>query len=151
MAWSEQYRFGGGAFGLAETPSKAKNTSVEGMIDAGILESDAGKVRLLGPAELPEDWDPEQDKRFTVWTATHHMVRVLEGGESAAAGLMAKLGSNAVSSRELAYRLYHMCERKNYAQDAQDYNALVQSWPEISGLSREVVSASEGMKPYDNR
>ncbi len=96
-------------------------------------------------------YDPEQDKRFMVCTATHHMVRVLKGGKSAAAVLMAKLSSNAVSSRELTYRLYHMCKQKNYAQEARDYDALVQRWPEISGLSRESVSASEGMKPYDNR
>ena len=93
LVWSEQYRFGGGAFGLTETPFKVKNTNVQGLIDVGILESDAGKVRLLGPADLPEDGDPEQDKRFMVWTVTHHMVWVLEGGESAVAELMVKIDS----------------------------------------------------------
>lgn len=123
------------------------------MIDAGMLASDAGKVRLLRPAEMPKDWDPKKDKRFTIWEATHHMIRVLEEGEPAAAGLMARLGSDAVNARELAYRLYHMCEQKNYAQEAQDYNAPVQSWPEISRLSRGVVLTSppEGMRMYDNR
>lgn len=153
LAWFEQYRFGDGSFGLAETLSKAKNTSVQGMIDAGILASDAGKVRLLRPVELPKDWDPKKDKRFTIWEAAHHMIRVLEDGESAAAGLMARLGADAASARELAYRLYHMCEQKRYVQEAQDYNALVQSWPEISRLSRETIlaSTSEGMRAYDNR
>lgn len=65
LGWFEQYRFGDGAFGLAETLSKAKNTGVEGMIDTGILASDAGKV-LLRPAEMPKDWDPKKDKRFTI-------------------------------------------------------------------------------------
>lgn len=153
MRWFEQYRYGDGDFGLAETLSTAKNTSVEGMIDAGILASDAGKVRLLRPTELSKDWDPKQDKRFTIWETTHHMIRALEEGESTAAGLMARLGADAVNARELAYRLYHMCEQKNYAQEAQGYNALVQSWPEISRLSREVVSpsTSEEMRMYDNR
>ena len=80
------------------------------------------------------------------------MTRVLEETESAAADLMTKLGSDVTSARELAYRLYYMCKQKSYAQEAQDYNALVQSRPEISKFSRDniVTPSSEGMKQYDN-
>ncbi len=108
-------------------------------------------TRLL--AELPKDWDPRQDKRFTIWEATHHMTRVLEKGKVMAADLMTKLGSDATSARERAYRLYYMCKQKNYAQESQYYNALVQSRPEISKLSRYniLTPSSEGMKQYDNR
>ena len=153
LAWFEQYRFDAEDFGLAETLSKAKNTSVEGMIDAGILESDAGKVRLLRPGDLPKDWDPQKDKRFTIWESTHHMIQVLDQGESMAADMMVRLGSDVENTRELAYRLYHMCERKGYAQEAQDYNALVQSWPEISRLARGAAPAPtpEGMRMHDDR
>ena len=71
---------------MAETLSTAKNTSVAGMVEAGILESKAGKVRLLRPEELPEDWDPASDRRLPVWEVVHHLVRVLEsGGETGAA------------------------------------------------------------------
>ena len=52
---------------MAETLSTAKNTSVAGMEQAGILESKAGEVRLLRPDELPEDWDPAADRRLPVW------------------------------------------------------------------------------------
>src|SRR5262249_39279140 len=125
-----------------ETLSKAKNTSVSGMVEAGILASSRGKVRLLKPSELPDDWDPSNDVRLTSWEMVHHLVRVLEaGGESAAAELVTKLGSKAEIARELAYRLYTLCERKKRAQEALSYNALVQSWPEITRL------ATEGMKP----
>jgi putative DNA methylase len=125
-------------FGVAETLSKAKNTSVSGLAEAGILESKRGKVRLLRPEELPEDWDPTDDARFTNWETVHHLIRVLEaGGESAVAGLVAKLGTKAETARELAYRLYTVCERKKRAAEALSYNALVQSWPEISRLARE--------------
>ncbi len=81
------------------------------------------------------------------------MMHSLEKSESMTADLMTKLGSDAVNAREPAYRLCHMCEQKNYAQEAHDYNALVQSWTEISKLSREntLTSSSEGMKQYDNR
>ena len=59
------------------------------------------------------------------------------GGETAAAQLVAKLGGAADAARELAYRLYSVCERRNRAAEALAYNALVQSWPEISRLARE--------------
>jgi putative DNA methylase len=137
-AWFEQSGFTEGEYGVAETLSKAKNTSVAGMVQAGILAASRGKVRLLKPNELPADWDPSTDARLTVWEMVHHLIRVLEaGGEGAAAGLAAKLGSKAEVARELAYRLYTVCERKKRAQEALSYNGLVQSWPEIVRLARE--------------
>ena len=94
LAWFEQSGFAEGEYGVAETLSKAKNTSVAGMVEAGILASRGGKVRLLKPDELPADWDPATDPRLTAWEMVHHLIRVLEaGGESAAAALVAKLGS----------------------------------------------------------
>ena len=138
LAWFEQSGFAEGEYGVAETLSKAKNTSVAGMVEAGILASKGGKVRLLRPDELPADWDPETDPRLTAWESVHHLVRALEaGGENAAAELVAKLGSKAEIARELAYRLYTVCERKKRAQEALSYNGLVQSWPEITRLSRD--------------
>ena len=138
LAWFGQFGFGEGEFGVAETLSKAKNTSVEGLVEAGILESRRGKVRLLKPEELPGDWDPVRDGRFTYWEAVHQLVRRLEtGGEMAAADLLAKLGSRGDTARELAYRLYALCERKGWSKEALSYNALVQSWPEIARLSQE--------------
>ncbi|HPD07512.1 MAG TPA: DUF1156 domain-containing protein [Candidatus Bipolaricaulis sp.] len=137
LAWFEQHGFAEGEFGVAETLSKAKNTSVQGMVEAGFLRSKAGKVRLLKPAELPEDWDPAVDTRLTVWETVHQLIRALEaGGEGAAADLVRVLGAKAETARELAYRLYTICERKKRAPEALAYNALVQSWPEILRLAR---------------
>ena len=136
LAWFEQHGFGDGDFGVAETLSKAKNTSVAGMVEAGIVRSRGGSVRLLRPRELPADWDPEVDARRTVWETVHHLVRVLEiGGEEAAAVLVRKLGDRGEAARELCYRLYTLCERKKRAPEALAYNGLVQSWPEISRLA----------------
>jgi len=138
VAWFEQLGFNEGPFGDAETLSKAKNTSVETLAEAGLLASRAGKVRLFRPAELPAEWRPRRDARLTVWEMTHHLIRVLEkGGESGAAALVAELGSQAEAARELAYRLYTICKRKKRAQEALAYNALVQSWPEITRLAAE--------------
>ncbi len=142
LAWFEQFGFNDGPFGVAETLSKAKVTSVAGMVEAGILLSKCGKVRLLRPDELPTDWDPATDKRLTAWEGVHHLVRVLaSGGEGAAAELAQKLGPEAEIARELAYRLYTVCERRKRAPEALAYNSLVQSWPEITRLAREGTQA----------
>ncbi|MCY4117632.1 MAG: DUF1156 domain-containing protein [Caldilineaceae bacterium] len=138
VAWFEQTGFIEGEFGVAETLSKAKNTSVDGMIEAGILKAGGGKVRLLRAEELPADWDPQTDRRRTVWEVVHHLVRVHgQKGEAGAAQLLAKMPADAERARELAYRLYRICEQKNRSQAALGYNALVQSWPEIARLARE--------------
>jgi len=148
LTWFEQSGFAEGEYGVAEQLSKSKNTSVAGMVEAGILESKRGKVRLLRPEELPGDWDPATDPRLTAWEIVHQLIRVLaSGGEGAAAGLVAKLGAKAEVARELAYRLYTLCERKKRAAEALAYNGLVQSWPEIIRLAREggIPRAEQGV------
>ena len=96
-------------------------------------------MRLLSPGELPTDWDAATDSRLSVWETVHHLVRLLEAdGESAAGALVAQLGTKTEVARELAYRLYTLCERKKWATEALSYNGLVQSWPEITRLAREV-------------
>ena len=138
LSWYEQQGFTAGEYGAAETLSTARNTSVAGMEQAGILESKAGQVRLLRPEELPEDWDPAADRRIPVWEVVHHLVRVLEtGGETGSARLVRQLGAIAETARELAYRLYAVAERRNRAAEAFSYNALVRSWPEIARLARQ--------------
>ena len=144
LAWFEQSGFTEGDYGVAETLSTAKNTSVAGMVEAGVLRSGAGKVRLLRPQELPEDWVPDNDTRLIAWEAVHHLVRVHDQeGEDAAASLMSKLGPNAEAARELAYRLYRICDQKNRSQEALGYNALVQSWPEVARLAQQVVRPTQ--------
>jgi len=137
LAWFQQHGFGEGEYGVAEVLSKAKVTSVAGLVEAGIVASKAGKVRLLEPDELPDTWDPTTDSRLTAWETVHHLIRVLTaGGEMAAAELVQKLGAKAETARELCYRLYTLCERSRRATEALAYNALVQSWPEIARLSQ---------------
>jgi putative DNA methylase len=143
LTWFEQSGFAEGEYGVAEQLSKSKNTSVGGMVEAGILTSKSGKVRLLEPAELPKNWDPADDQRLTVWETVHQLVRSLEQGESVAAELVSKLGSKAETARELAYLLYTICERKKRTPEALSYNALVQSWPEILRLAREQGAPQE--------
>jgi putative DNA methylase len=137
LAWFDQNGFNEGAYGVAETLCTAKNTSVQGMKDAGILIAKGGKVRLKRQEELDADWDPATDERLTVWEATHHLIRSLDSGEQGAAALLRKLGAVAEVARDLSYRLYTVCERRKWAQDAIGYNALVLSWPDLKRLADE--------------
>ncbi len=146
LSWFEQYGMNEGPFGDAETLSKAKNTSVEGMVQAGILRAGAGKVRLLGREELDPNWDPTTDRRLTVWEVTQHLIRVLDKrGEEEAAMLQSRLGGYAESARELAYRLYSICERRGWTQEAVAYNGLVNIWPRLRDL------AAKAERPQDKK
>ncbi|GAB4287833.1 MAG: hypothetical protein Kow0067_13220 [Coriobacteriia bacterium] len=137
IAWFEQNGYETGAYGVAEVLAKAKAISVEALAADGFVEAAAGKVRLLRREELSADWDPATDKHLTVWEITQHLVRALEQrGEAAAAELLHAVGpSLGETARDLAYRLYALCERKGWAKDAMPYNALVVAWPELVRLA----------------
>jgi putative DNA methylase len=97
-------------------------------------------VRLLRRDELDPDWDPTTGRRPTVWEVAHHLVhRIHEEGEQAAAALLAAVGGHGDSAKELAYRLYLICERKGWATEALDYNSLVTSWPELTKLAATTI------------
>jgi len=144
LAWFEECGFEAKDFGRAETLSKAKNTSVHGMVEAGIVEARGGKVRLLRRDELDPDWDPASDRRITVWEMTQHLIRRLDEGEAAAAALAHHLGANAEVARDLAYRLYLICERKKWSEEGRAYNGLVVSWPHIQELAAASTGAPAG-------
>src|SRR5581483_2862775 len=136
VAWFEQYGMGEGKFGDAEILSKAKDTAVDAMVRDGFLRAKAGKVALVPREELPADGDPATDRRLTVWEVTQHLIRALqEGGDSAAAELLRRVGGLGEIARDLAYGLYTICERKGWAQEALAYNAIVVAWPEIARLA----------------
>lgn len=149
LRWFEQYGMQEGPFGDAETLAKAMAVSVNGVAEAGILEAEAGKVRLLKRDELPDDWDPITDSRLVAWEIIQYLIRTLEqDGEMATAELLKKVGSMADNARELAYRLYATCERKKWAQEALAYNSLVIAWPEISKLARQTRPETETQQSF---
>ena len=148
LAWFEQFGFDEGEYGVAEQLSKSKNTAINGLVEAGILKSSRGKVRLLKPSEFEADWDPSKDNRTPAWEVVHQLVKVLEGeGEKAAAELLKALKDKADTSRELAYRLYSLCERKKWTEEARSYNGLVVAWPELLTLANTVTIS--GSKQQD--
>lgn len=144
LTWFDQNGFEDGDYGIAELLSKSKNVAVEGLVEAGIVASKAGKVRLLKPLELAEDWDPSLDKRISIWEVVHHLIKRLEKyGETGAAELFSELNQHAELARDLCYRLYSICERKKRTTEAISYNSLVQSWPEIARLASTSSSVTK--------
>lgn len=136
LAWFEQQGMDAGPYGMAETLCTAKNTAVASMVNAHIIQAQGGKVRLLKRSELPEDWNPLADSDLSVWKSTNYLVRAhQEHGDNAVADILKKIGSWGDAARNLAYRLYTICEHKGWAEEALPYNALVVSWPEIQRLA----------------
>lgn len=138
LHWFEQQGWATGKFGDADVLARAKGTSVSGLQATGVVDSGKGDLRLLRWAELPRDWSPETDTRLPVWEALHHLIRALnQDGESAAGALLARMPARAEPIRSLAYRLYTLCERKGWADDARAYNELVTAWSAIEQAAGE--------------
>ena len=142
LAWFDQQGWATAKFGDADVLARAKGTSVGGLVESGVVASSAGSLRLLRWAELAKDWAPEQDAKSKggtpVWESLHQLIRALnQDGESAAGGLLARMPERAEPMRALAYRLYTLCERESWAEDARAYNELVTAWTSIEQASSE--------------
>jgi putative DNA methylase len=138
LGWFDEQGWAPGEFGRADVLARAKGTFVNHVRDAGVVEASGGKVRLLKHAEYPSAWAPEKDNNTPVWEALHQMIRALrEEGETIAGGLLAGMPQRADPIRNLAYRLYTLCERKGWADDARAYNELITSWTGIEAASHE--------------
>ncbi|RKU13082.1 hypothetical protein C6503_16160 [Candidatus Poribacteria bacterium] len=133
VSWFEQYGMRESSFGDADVLARARDTSVDGIVESGILHARAGRVRLLSREEYPDEWDPTSDRRINTWECTQYLIRALDrGGEAEAARLANQLSSEQVeNARALAYRLFVTCERKGWAQEAIAYNTLITSWTHI--------------------
>jgi len=141
LGWFEENSWGEGKFGEADVLARARGTTVDGVREAGVIESGSGRVRLMKWSEYPRDWSPEADSRTPVWEALHHLIRAhqCDGGEIAAASLLARMPGRAAAIRQLAYRLYTLCERKGRAEDARPYNELITSWGAVEAQTPAVI------------
>ena len=145
LHWFEQYGWETGKFGEADTLSRAKGTSVDGAKQAGVLLAAGGNVRLRRWVEYPSDWDPKADQRLPIWEFLHQLIRVFNtDGETGAAAVFAAVQSKAEAARQLAYRLYTLCERKNWAEDARAYNEVVTSWSGIESAASKEPALQQG-------
>jgi putative DNA methylase len=129
--WFQQRGFESGPFGEADVLARAKGTAVQGVQDTGVLSATKGKVRLLRVKEYPPKWAPQSDHRTPVWEACHQMCQTLSESEHEAGLLLARMPEKQDAIRQLAYRLYTICERQKWAEEARLYNELITSWPAI--------------------
>ena len=150
VAWFEEFGLNEGSAGVAETLSKAKNTSIGGLVSAGILEQRGNKCRLLNRGELDESWTPGGDDRITVWEVVQHLIRTLNTeGEAAAGALLSSVGGLGEPARELAYRLYATCEKKRWSEEALAYNGLVVAWPELVKSAGRLQTAGANARLFE--
>ncbi|KAA6184209.1 DUF1156 domain-containing protein [Thiohalocapsa marina] len=145
LHWFQQYGWKEGKFGEADTLARAKGTSVEGVKQSGVLSAAGGIVRLLKWPEYAADWSPEKDLRLPVWELLHQVIRLFKAdGERAAGLIIAAVPGKAEATRQLAYRLYTLCERAGWAEDARAYNEIITSWSAIEAAAAKAPAPVQG-------
>jgi len=146
VRWWEVHGWQAASFGEADKAARPLGISVDDVVRAQVIASQANKAQLLGIGELDRRWRPSTDAAPTAWEAVHHLVdRLVDGGgELEAARLMAELGALQDPAMALAYRLHDIAARKGRTADQERYNALISSWSELVRLSGDgKVSAEE--------
>jgi putative DNA methylase len=150
VQWFAEDGFQWGDSGKANLLANAQATSMNGLVAGGILEVKGSKVRLIAPETLPANWAPDTDQRLTVWEMTHHLLRVYyheRRGDTVTAALLRKLGTKAEVARDLAYKLFTVCENRKWSREAQAYNALVMGWSELTRLARSLTTPAAPAVP----
>ncbi len=143
IAWYRQHGYATGKFGVADDLARARNTAVETLVRDGILTSAAGKVTLLAPAALPEDYDVLGDDRVGIWEALHHLIAILNRDGLQAAGVFLARAQERPDGaidfelvKELAFLLFSIAEKNGWTQDALAFNTVATAWPEIVQAAR---------------
>ena len=150
LTWFEQHGHHEADYGIADNLARARGVSVEGIKQAGIVESAAGHVRILKRAELDPEWSPAADRHLTIWECCQHLIRVLDSdGELEAAQLLKAMGSDkAERVRDLAYTLYDLCANKRQeAREATAYNGLIAIWTDLTALAATAPTS----RPMDHQ
>ena len=135
ITWFEQNGMMAGDYGDANNIATARGVSVDSVKHAEIVDSAAGRVRILGRDEISPEWDPTADPHLTVWECCQHLIRTLEqDGEGATALLLKKMGpANGDAAKDLAYCLYDISANKRRdAAEAAAYNGLIAVWTELT-------------------
>jgi putative DNA methylase len=134
ITWFEQMGMTDGPYGTADTLARARGVAVGGVREAGIIEAGGSRVRLKRRDEL------DGSTGGTMWGSTQYLIdRLMHGSEEEAAQVLARLGNRAEAAKDLAHRLYRICENKRWAEEAYAYNALGASWPRMIELARSLT------------
>ncbi|WFR83892.1 DUF1156 domain-containing protein [Arthrobacter sp. Y-9] len=145
VTWFETHGFDVAAYGEAETLASAKNSSVAGLAQSGVISSGAGKVKLLSQEELPGGYDPRADDRISLWEVVLHMARALENEGLDAAGRILdgadERGLDMTAANELAYLLYSIAEKRGLTKAGIAFNTLGSSWADVKAAAAALDKA----------
>ena len=150
LTWFDTHGFTEGPYGEAETLASARNASIDALKRSGVLTSGGGRVGLIAPADLPDDYDPRTDDRISHWEVVLHLARALdrrgidEAGRLLSAAAERGLGADILQS--LAYRLYSLAEKHGWTEAGLLFNALGGSWPEIAAAARTAASTGSDIQ-----
>ncbi|NCP12882.1 MAG: DUF1156 domain-containing protein [Sphingomonadales bacterium] len=153
ISWFEQNGMGKADYGLADNLARARGISVDSVKHAGIVESAAGKVRLLKRGELHPEWEPSEDDHLTVWECLQHLLRLHEkdGLSWETVRMMRMIGSGAEAAKDLAYCLYDIAANKRQdAMEAKPYNAIIADWTEMTREAAKIHDTRrDGQAKFD--
>ena len=144
----ELYKLCGLRYAPADDVNKiatAKNAAVDSLRKRGLIESDGGRVRLVGREELGG-----RDESL-LWVLTQELVHAMEsGGVEACAEIVHRVGSEYASdAKELAYYLYTVAENNRWAREGLLYNNLVSEWASIIESANKITLPTEISINYD--
>jgi putative DNA methylase len=138
-----------GSFGFDPRPSgdlinmaNAKNIPLNALFASGVFTDLRGRAALTTRADLPDGWSPSADKTPTVWECAQHVARTLraeDGGDEAAARLIADMGDMARDLPMLAGRLFQIATDKGWAQEALVWNELATEWPRLEAMAGDLA------------
>ncbi|WP_227004825.1 hypothetical protein [Acetobacter senegalensis] len=141
LAWYASHGFDTRPSGELITLANAKNISLSSLFQSEVFLDRRGKAQLTPRENLPAGWSPQTDGTLTVWECVQHVARTLEakqGGQEAAARLVAGMGEKTEAARALAYRLFQIATDKGWSAEALVYNALADEWPTLERLASEI-------------
>ena len=153
ITWFEQNGMNAGDYGAADNLARARGISVDSVKHAGIVESAAGKVRLLSREELNAEWEPAEDNHLTIWECLQHITRLHErdGLSWETIRMMRMVGDKAEAAKDLAYCLYDISANKRKdAKEATAYNAIIADWTELTREAAKIHDTRrDGQAAFD--
>ncbi len=137
--WFEQFGFGEGPFDSLELPARSANVIVDELSKLELIEARGGRARARAADELLAAYARDSQRPLSTWAATLVLAAALgEEGEAEAARWYRRLDAATIEGvRELCYRCYLVASRRDSAQDAQLFNALVASLPAIASRASD--------------
>jgi putative DNA methylase len=145
LAWFASYGFDAKSSGELITLANAKNIPTATLFKSDVFEDLGGRAGLKPRDKLSPDWTPDGDSSLTIWECVQHTARALgaeDGGDAAAARLIAQMGPKAADARSLAYRLFQIATDKGWAAEALVYNELAAEWPRLEALAEGIGSST---------